>query len=100
MRYNRGKVESQMNRFAILGVALAAGLAGCNTVSGLGNDLQILGGAVSSAAADVQTGQAGGADAGQAQAAACAPDAHGRVQSADCGPPPLNAPPAAATDPK
>lgn len=89
-----------MNRFAILGVALAASLASCNTVSGLGNDLQVLGGAVSNAAADVQAGQAGGAEAGQAQAAACAPDAHGRVQSADCGPPPLKAPPASPAEPK
>jgi predicted small secreted protein len=88
-----------MNRFAILAVSLAAGLAGCNTVSGFGNDLQVLGGAMSSAASDVQSGQTGGAEAGQAQAEACAPDAHGRVQSAECGPPPLNAPPA-STEPK
>lgn len=81
-----------MNRFLIVGAALAA-LAGCNTVSGLGNDLQVLGGAMSTAASDVQGGSStGGAAAGEAQAAACAPDAHGRVQSADCGPPPLNAP--------
>lgn len=82
-----------MNRFAILGVALAACLGGCNTVSGLGDDLQVIGGAMSTAASGAQSGQStDGAQAGEAQAAACAPDAHGRVQSADCGPPPLNAP--------
>lgn len=89
-----------MNRFAILGVALAVSLAGCNTVSGLGNDLQVLGGAMTNAATDAQSGQSGGAAAGQAQAAACAPDAHGRVHSTDCGPPPLKAPEAAPAEPK
>ena len=87
-----------MNRFAILGVALAIGLSGCNTVSGLGNDLQVLGGAMTNAAVDASGGQAGSAAAGQAQAAACVPDAHGRVHSTDCGPPPLNTP--APTEPK
>jgi predicted small secreted protein len=87
-----------MNRFAILAAALATGLAGCNTVSGFGNDLQVLGGAMSSAASEAQSGQSGGSAAGQAQADACAPDAHGRVHSTDCGPPPLNTP--APTQPK
>ncbi len=82
-----------MNRFAFLVVAAAVLATGCNTVSGLGNDLQVLGGAVAGAAAEVQSGQsAGGAEAGAAQAAACTPDAHGRVLSKDCGPPPLNKP--------
>lgn len=89
MGHDPGDVENRMNRLAILGVALAISLGGCNTVSGIGDDLQVLGGAMSDAASDVQSG---GAAAGEAQAAACAPDAHGRPQSTDCGPPPLNSP--------
>ena len=35
-----------MNRALILAAAIALPLAGCNTVSGLGQDMQVLGGAV------------------------------------------------------
>lgn len=70
-----------MNRIAVLGIALAASVAGCNTVSGLGQDLQVLGGAMSDSAADVQ------ARAQPGIAADCRPDAHGRVHGDGCLPP-------------
>ncbi len=81
-----------MNRFAILGIALAASVAGCNTVSGLGQDLQVLGGAMSDSAADVQA-RAQPAGAADPATADCRPDAHGRVHGAGCTPPPLDTPP-------
>jgi len=81
-----------MNRFAILGVALAAALAGCNAVGGFGKDLQALGGAMSDSAADVQA-RAQPSGARTAAEADCRPDAHGRVHGAGCAPPPLNTPP-------
>ena len=76
-----------MNRGAILVAALAAMPAGCNTVSGLGQDLQALGGAVSDTASDLQGG-------GRAQGSEdCTPDAHGRVHGPDCHPPTTDNPP-------
>ncbi|OYX51620.1 MAG: hypothetical protein B7Y90_01130 [Alphaproteobacteria bacterium 32-64-14] len=79
-----------MNRFAILAIALAASTGGCNMVSGLGQDLQALGGAMSDTAADVQ---ARSQPQTPGDPATCTTDAHGRTHGAGCAPPPLNTPP-------
>ena len=80
-----------MNRFAILAIALAASTGGCNMVSGLGQDLQALGGAMTDTAADVQ---ARSQPQSATDPAACTPDAHAPRPSAGLrAPPPLKTPP-------
>jgi predicted small secreted protein len=76
-----------MNRALILAAALVLTLAGCNTVSGLGQDMQVLGGAMSDSASDLQGGAktSAGTD--------CTMDAHGRPQGPGCNPPLTDDPP-------
>ncbi|MEZ6029435.1 MAG: entericidin A/B family lipoprotein [Hyphomonadaceae bacterium] len=77
-----------MNRGVILMAALAMTLGGCNMMSGVGQDLQALGGAMSDTASDLQ----GGSKTGDAPA--CAPDAHGRTPTGpECQPPLTDDPP-------
>ena len=59
-------------------------------VSGFGQDLQALGGAMSDSAADVQA-RSQPQTAGDP--ATYTADAHGRTHGAGCAPPPLNTPP-------
>jgi len=81
-----------MNRAVILAAALALPLAGCNMMSGVGQDLQVLGGVMQDTASDLQGGGKAGAGTD------CKVDTHGRAQGPDChppttdNPPPLNSP--------
>lgn len=72
-----------MNRL-ILAAALLAALAGCNTVSGLGKDLQTIGGVIAGTAEGVQRGSSPAQPRTPPPTTAepgvlCAPDASGAM---------------------
>jgi len=76
-----------MNGAVFFAAAFTLALAGCNTVSGLGQDLQALGGAMTDSAAELQGGRNAGAGRD------CKVDAHGRAQGPGCHPPTTDDPP-------
>ncbi len=68
-----------MTRLVLAGVLLAS-MAGCNTVAGLGKDLQAIGGVMTGAANDVATGQT---SPSAPRRAPCATDSQGKT-SPEC----------------
>jgi predicted small secreted protein len=69
--------EDAMNRLLAVGTLLA--LAGCNTVEGIGRDLQTIGGVVTGTATGVQNASTPAPGASIAPPASCRPDADGLV---------------------
>jgi predicted small secreted protein len=74
--------ETDMNRL-IIAAALLAACAGCNMVSGLGKDLQNVGGAIAGTAEGVQRGMTPGTERAPPTTTEpgplCAPDASGAM---------------------
>ena len=70
-----------------LGLALLLALSGCQMIAGLGEGLQVLGGAVVEAAKGAQAPDPAGLNT------PCEPDARGRPGGPDCNPPLTDAPP-------
>ena len=66
-----------MNRLLAAGAFLA--LAGCNTVEGLGRDLQTIGGVMTGTATGVQNGSTPAPGSTVAPPSSCKPDANGLV---------------------
>lgn len=69
-----------MNKSVMIAVLLFA-LTGCNTVAGLGKDLQAVGGALTDSADSVASGEGKPVEGDPSR---CVPDAHGRVASPNC----------------
>jgi len=70
-----------------LGLAPLLALSGCQMIAGLGEGLQVLGGAVAEAAKGAQASDPAGLNA------PCGPDARGLPATPDCNPPLTDAPP-------
>ena len=63
----------------LLAVSALLALAGCNTVEGLGRDLQTIGGVMTGTATGVQNASTPAPGSTVAQPASCQPDADGLV---------------------
>jgi predicted small secreted protein len=70
-------MEQVMNKLLAVGALLA--LAGCNTVEGLGRDLQTIGGVMTGTATGVQNASTPAPGSTLAPPASCRPDADGLV---------------------
>jgi predicted small secreted protein len=70
-------MEEAMNKLLAAGAFLA--LAGCNTVAGLGRDLQTIGGVMTGTATGVQKASTPAPGSTVAPPASCRPDADGLV---------------------